>query len=116
MSTYTTFYYENPQWFNNLFSTSSVINQWSEPQYQPKFKIGETIVYYTYLLWSKKLAVHTIVDIKDSLYVFNSPYEEGKQYTMKPEETDKNFMEYNECMDKYPEEFLRATRNGPTED
>ncbi len=109
--TYTTFYIDNPQWFNQ-FGTSSVINQWSEPKHTPKFKIGDTIVYYTYLLWSKKLAIHKIIDIRDDLYIFISPYN-GDEYTMVPKETDERFMEYNECLNKYPEEFIRATRNGP---
>jgi hypothetical protein len=91
--------------------SSSNIREYVSPITVSKFKIGETIVYFSYLKWSKKIATHKIIDIRDNLYIFTSPYN-GDEYTMKCAETDIHFMEYSECLEKFPELFIGATRNG----
>ena len=86
--------------------TNSVI-EYMPRRMVPKFQIGSTIVYFSYLKWSKKIAIHKIHDIRDNLYIFISPYN-NEEYTMECEKTDTHFMEYNDCLEKFPELFIGA--------
>ncbi len=126
--THTTFYQTSTEWatsstniiytndYGGYYNYEGNINWWTyKPEHKPKFKAGDVIVYFYYLEWSKKLAIHTIKEIRDGVYIFDNKYYLDEEYTMKPEENDEYFMLLSECKEKYPELLLSATRNGPSE-
>ena len=93
---------------------NSSLNVWCNylQKVTPKFKIGDRIVYYTYLLQSKKLATHKIIGLTDLSYIIKYQYE-GKETFEIPFANQDDYMEFDECSDKYPDLFLSAEVNGP---
>jgi len=90
---------------------SSPVNHWIT-QTTPKFKVGDRIVYYDYLLRTKKLAIHKIIGVTNSAYIIKYQYPGRDTFKISFTQQD-DYMEFDECSDKHPDLFLSAKINGP---
>lgn len=120
ISTYTTFYSDNPQWFNYSTSSSN-IQIWGTPSYVvesdnvPIYEVGQTLLYVGYMIRAKKIATHKIAYITDEGYGIKSKYEGNEDYILdfKKTHNEEEWMELEAGMDKYPDIWLVSTHNGP---
>lgn len=122
--TYTTFYFDNPQWYHNTSSSTAIQYIYGmsnspcriETKHKPKFEVGDTIVYLSYLKWSNKLAIHKIKEITDTHYIVFSALYLDEVHEMEIDKTDEHFCLLEDCMEDYPDLYLKAERNGPKDD
>lgn len=93
-------YYYNAYYTGSYIQPQAIIEK---PK--PIFSVNDFIVYLHYFKWSKKLAIHHIIDISETGYIIKSSYPENDNFEITFDKND-DFMELKQCLNEYPDLFL----------